>query len=65
MKIYDVCNDYSLELIEGATAQPTGYSWTKNVTIGGVDVFVGFSHKVKEVHYVATYETRDISGDYL
>lgn len=71
MKVYDVCNDYSLDLAAGKTAKPQGYVWheQKIVTREGtfVDIEVGAlpgdeDFDEDEIHYVVTESDINLNG---
>ncbi|WP_419833497.1 hypothetical protein [Endozoicomonas atrinae] len=67
MKIYDVCNDYSLELSEH-TELPAGYRWLeREVTINGqyVKAKLGYDKTHNELSFFATYSEAKLDGQYI
>lgn len=67
MKIYDVCNDYSLELSEH-TELPKGYTWfNSEVFIGGHKVIAkfGYDKEYKELHFLATDSELNLENQYI
>lgn len=68
MKLYDVCNDYSLcdkvsvtSLLESKT---DNYQW-KKATYQGYKVLLGWHKKYNELHYLKAPKEADLAGEYI
>lgn len=64
MKIYDVCNDYSLELNEGNTVIPTLYRKVPT-KFYGEKVEAWYHKEYDELHYIVTESDVDFNGKYF
>ncbi len=68
MKLYDVCNDYSLcakvsdKSIKDANS--SNYKWTETER-SGIKILLGYHRKDNELHYAKIDSDKDYSGNYL
>ena len=68
MKLYHVCNDYSLcsniSDKSAKDADSSNYKWTETER-HGIKILLGSHRKYKELHYAKINSDTDYSGNYL
>ena len=68
MKLYDVCNDYSLcdkvSKQSRLTAETNDYQW-KKAKYQGYSVLLGWHKKYDELHYLKAPKEADLAGQYI
>ena len=68
MKLYDICNDYSLCAKVNdksiAEAKTRAYKWVETER-NGIKILLGYHRKYNELHFAKIDSDKDYSGNYL